>query len=346
MRASGAGAQPLQTVGLPTDTSAASATATSSRREVSTPVELLNPGLDVKRRLEPRMQSMLGPEEVFPGAASRLGDNLPHILVRRRGKGGGQSVVHRWRTALLIVILVGALNPLVEPLLGQWGSRALPPDGRLTFVRVRWKRGTNGDGRPAGPNNFWLHEFPSAEQNLMTVLGALTKIEANTESSLVLTLDDPQFFHYPIAMIWEPGYWVMTDVEATRLGEYLKKGGFLIVNDFEREQWSNFEGQMRRAWPGARWLPMDRRHPIFNAFFRIEHPEVPHAAFHHLAGLTPKYFGLFEDNDPSGRLLAIANYDTNLAEYWQHASAGFFPVEASNNAFKLGVNYMIYGLTH
>src|SRR5262249_18814044 len=139
---------------------------------------------------------------------------------------------------------------------------------------------------------------------------------------------------------------VMTDKEAALLGAYLMKGGFLIINDFELEQWDNFEAQSRRVVPGARWLRLDASARIFQSFFLIDRPDAPHAAFHHLVGLTPQYYGLFEDNDPGKRLMAIANYNTNLAEYWQLADAGFFPFEASNVAFKLGINYIIYGLTH
>jgi hypothetical protein len=138
----------------------------------------------------------------------------------------------------------------------------------------------------------------------------------------------------------------MTDGEAAALRNYLLKGGFLIVNDFELRQWDNFEAQTRRVLPGARWIRLDPSHRIFQSFFRIDRPDVPHAAYHHLVGLTPQYFGLFEDNDPAGRMMAIANYNTNLAEYWQVADAGFFPIDASNNAFKLGINYVVYGLTH
>jgi hypothetical protein len=91
---------------------------------------------------------------------------------------------------------------------------------------------------------------------------------------------------------------------------------------------------------------MNASHPVVRSFLQIERPDIPHAAFHHLVGLPPQYWGLFEDNDQSKRLMAIANYNTNLAEYWQIAGAGFFPIEASNNAFKLGINYVMYGLTH
>jgi hypothetical protein len=147
-------------------------------------------------------------------------------------------------------------------------------------------------------------------------------------------------------MLWEPGFWLMTDREAERLREYLVKGGFVIFNDFEVEQWDNFEAQMRRVLPEGRWIPLDSSHPIFNTFFKIARPDVPHAAQHHLFGLKPEYFGLFENNDPTQRMMAITNYNTNLAEYWQMADTGLFAIDPLNNAFKLGVNYVVYAMTH
>ena len=235
---------------------------------------------------------------------------------------------------------------MAQPTFGQWGQRTAVYDGEVTFVRLRWKAGTDGFRRVGRPNNFWLHEFPGAERNLMAVLTSVTLIDANDAGSVVLSLDDPNLFKYPISVLWEPGYWIMTDGEARLLREYLLKGGFLIINDFELEQWDNFEAQMRRVLPSAQWVRLDASHAIFQSFFRIARPDVPHAEFHHLVGLTPQYYGLFEDNDRTKRLMAIANYNTNLAEYWQVADTGFFPIDASNNAFKLGINYFMYGLTH
>jgi hypothetical protein len=227
-----------------------------------------------------------------------------------------------------------------------WGRRDIPYDGQFTFVRLRWRAGTPGARIVGNGVNFWLHEYPRAEQNLMSVLDDTTLIDARTDGSLILTLDDPQLFRHPIAMMWEPGFWLMTDREAARLSEYLAKGGFLIFNDFELDQWDNFEAQMRRVVPGAQWIRLDGTHPVFNSFFRIALAEFTNDPNHHLFGFRPAYFGLFEDNDPRRRLMAIANYNTNLAEYWQMAGTGFFPIDSSNDAFKLGVNYMMYGLTH
>jgi hypothetical protein len=252
----------------------------------------------------------------------------------------------RWLRMLAVVALTCVTAVSAQPISTGWGRRDLDYDGRFTFVRLRWRAGTYGTRVTGSGINFWLHEFPGAEQNLMRVLDDLTLTDANTEGSLILTLDDPNLFRHPIAMMWEPGFWVMTDQEAKSLRDYLLKGGFVIFNDFELEQWDNFEAQTRRVLPDARWIPLDGTHPVFGSFFRVEKVDFPHPPNHHLYGFKPLYFGLFEDNDPAGRLLAIANYNTNLAEYWQMAGTGFFPIDSANEAFKLGVNYMLYGLTH
>ena len=227
---------------------------------------------------------------------------------------------------------------------GDWGRTELPYEGGLTFVRLRWVGGTYG-ARVAGDRpNFWLHEFPLAEQNLMSVLSDFTLIDAKTDGSLILTLDDPDLFKYPVALLQEPGFWPMTDEEAGHLRAYLLKGGLLIINDFEGNQWENFEAQMRRVIPDGRWIPLDGTHPIFDIFFRIPEPDLPHPSYHHLRGRVPEYFGLFEDNDPTKRLMSIANYNTNLAEYWMLGGQGFFPREPMTIGFEIGVNYMVYGM--
>ena len=227
-----------------------------------------------------------------------------------------------------------------------WGRPDLPYDGRLTFVRLRWTGGTYG-ARPEGMGvNFWAHEFPGAEANLMSVVGEYTAVNARTDGSLTLPLDDPELFKHPIAMMWEPGFWIMTDAQAASLRAYMRKGGFVIFNDFETRQWINFEAQLRRVLPNAQLMTLDAGHPIFSVFFRIPKIDNPNPYNHHLGGLTPEYFGVFEDNDPNGRLMAIVNYNTNLAEYWWLAGRGLLPIEAENTGFQIGINYMLYGLTH
>ena len=125
---------------------------------------------------------------------------------------------------------------------------------------------------------------------------------------------------------------------------WLNKGGFAVFEDFDGpSQWSVFEAQMRRVLPEGKLLRLSETHPIFDTFFRIQDIN---AIVHPMTGIAPSYYGIFEDNDPSKRLMVVANFDNDVPEYWEWSGQGLFPFDASNEAYKLGVNYLIYGLTH
>jgi hypothetical protein len=212
-------------------------------------------------------------------------------------------------------------------------------DGRFTFVRLRYGSGLQTGRR--GMFNAWNHDYPRAERNLALILQELTLIDVNHEAR-ILALDDPELFNYPIAYMWEPGYWTMTDLQAARFRQYLLKGGFAIFDDFEYDQWDNFEAQVRRVLPEARFVRLDQSHVVFDSFFRMKTIDFPHPMY----GIMPSYYGVFEDNDPAKRLMIIANHNHDVAEYWEYSGTGRMPIDLSNEAYKLGVNYMIYGLTH
>jgi hypothetical protein len=268
-------------------------------------------------------------------------DVRPGLRTSRRGW---------WLRALILTGL--ACFTGVSAQTDDWGAPGRAYDGSLTFVRLRWGGGGFGGGfggglgggrRGGGNSSAWNHDFPRAEQNLMAILKELTLIDTNVKGSLILSLDDPQLFKYPVAMMWEPGFWEPTDEEIAAFREYLLKGGFAIFDDFEMEQWDNFAFQMRRVLPEHRFVKLDRSHPIFDCFFRMKTIDFPHPMY---PTMLPNYYALFEDNDPAKRMLVIANHNNDVAEYWEWSGQGLFPVDPSNEAYKLGVNYYMYALTH
>jgi hypothetical protein len=217
-------------------------------------------------------------------------------------------------------------------------------DGRFTLVRLRWGADLQSPRGGAGAQYAWSHDYPRAEQNLSAIIRELTYLDIHDEGNEILTLDDPDLFKYPITLMWEPGFWNLTDREADSFRAYLLKGGFAIFEDFDgTTQWANFEAQMHRVLPHGRLVRLDRSQQIFSAFFSIEDID---AIVHPMSHIRPSYYGIFEDNDPSRRLLVVANYDNDVPEYWEQSGQGRFPSGASNDAYKLGVNYMIYGLSH
>ena len=134
-----------------------------------------------------------------------------------------------------------------------------------------------------------------------------------------------------------------SDREVDGLRAYLAKGGFLIFDDFRGSDWYNVERQMRRVVPAGRFVDLDGTHPVFHAFFEIDSPRdfVPP-----YGSEPPRFLGLFEDNDPAKRLMVVANLNNDLGEYWEFSDTGFVPIDLSNEAYKFGVNYVMYAMTH
>src|SRR5690606_6713958 len=107
-------------------------------------------------------------------------------------------------------------------------------------------------------------------------------------------------FSYPIAYMSEPGCWIVTDEEAALLRAYLLKGGFIIFDDFQGYDMENLREQMRRVLPYGQWVELAPTHPIFNSFFEIKNFQLGWYGYG-----RETYYGLFEDNDPNKRLMAI-----------------------------------------
>ena len=213
-------------------------------------------------------------------------------------------------------------------------------DAQLTFARVRFDSGIRGYGR-RGSNGEppWAHDYPTADIHLMKILGELTSAAPRIDGSNVVTFDDPELFNYPIAYVSEPGMWDAKPAEIEGLRTYMLKGGFVIFDDFQGQDWDNLEAQMRRAMPEARWIVLEPTHPIFNSFF-----EIKNFSFGQYGQET--YYGIYEDNDPAKRLIAVAGHNQDLGEFWEFSDTGWLPIDLSNEAYKFGVNYFIYGLTH
>jgi hypothetical protein len=218
----------------------------------------------------------------------------------------------------------------------------VPYDGRWIFARVRYEMSLDGfGGGRFGRDLPWAHDYPRAERNFSAILGEISTVRVRRDASVIVRLNDPELFKYPVAYMAEPGFWRPNDAEVAGMRAYLLKGGFFIFDDFAGQHWTNLEAQMRRVLPELRFVKLTAEHPIFDSFYRIPSLEYNHPYY----GLPSEFWGIFEDNDPSKRLMVIANYNNDLSEYWEYSDQGLFPIDLSNEAYKLGINYIVYALT-
>jgi hypothetical protein len=227
----------------------------------------------------------------------------------------------------------------------------VPYDGRFTFARIRYK-GFEHFGRE-GPG--WSHDYPDAEENFTKILRDVTAIRPFVEQgemvgSVLVELNDPLLFRYPVSYMSEPGGWHASDKDVASMRAYLLKGGFMIFDDF-REGWrgdydfTNLKYEMARVLPKGKWVQLTGNEPIFDSFFKIDLKLAVNSTSAYGTNL-PTYWGIYQDNDPKKRLLLIANVDNDIGESWQYSATGFVPIQSANEVYKLGINYVIYALTH
>jgi hypothetical protein len=223
-------------------------------------------------------------------------------------------------------------------------------DGRFTFARIKY-RGFDKFARE-GPG--WSHDYPDAEENFTKILRDVTAIRPFIEDgpiigSAIVALDDPALFKYPVSYMSEPGGWHPNDKEIAGFRSYFLKGGFMIFDDFRERGWgndfTNLRMEVARAFPNAKWVQLTGKEPIFDSFFKID-LNAPTSSTSAYGYDPPTFWGIYQDNDPKKRLIMIANVDNDIGESWQYSGTGFVPIAAANETYKLGINYVIYALTH
>lgn len=254
------------------------------------------------------------------------------------------------RPRVLLVMLLVTVAPLL--LLAQRGGFNRPPaefpanppyDGRFTYARIKYTMGTGQFGGRYR-DLTWSHDYPRSDRHFPKIVAELTSMLVRDTESVIVTSDDPELMKFPFAYLCEAGFWQPTEEEVLGLRNYLLKGGFLMFDDFDGNSWYNFEAQLRRVLPEARPIRLTAEHPIFDSFYRITSLE----KFVDITngGIQGQFFGIFEDNDPTKRMMAVVNYNYDVSEFWEFSDEGIIPIDLTNDAYKLGVNYLIYAFSH
>lgn len=206
---------------------------------------------------------------------------------------------------------------------------------RFTFARVQFNSAFRG--RMPG----WAHDYPRAERNLLKILEEVTGIETEPVAYEVVRLDDPRIMNYPFLYFSEPGEWQITPEEAENFREYLLRGGFAMFDDFDGPRdWAVFSHCMKQVFPERSLVELQVGHPIFHCLFDIETLDM--IPPYNVRGI-PRFYGLMDD---TGRLQVIVNFNNDIGDFWEWSDQAFYPVDLSNEAYKFGVNYIIYALTH
>jgi hypothetical protein len=219
-------------------------------------------------------------------------------------------------------------------------------DPEFTFVRVVY----TGLG-PMGYYKAWYTDWPKSDRQFILGVRRLTNIRV-AEQGKTIALTDPEIFHYPFIYSVECGHWNLTDAEVAALREYLRRGGFLFCDDFWGSwEWENFRQNISRVLPGAVISELPLNHTVFHSYYDIgqlvQAPNVGNAIYSNQTyeqdGYVPHCRGIFNEQ---GRLIVIINWNTDLGDSWEWADLPGFPAKYSTYAYKMGINAIVYAMSH
>ena len=261
------------------------------------------------------------------------------------------------RFALVVIALAG---------FGWAALGAAPgvaPEAEQDFRSLLEAKREQTDRERPGPNEFyftrgvysswrwgaWSIDFPKADRQFMAAVDTLVDLDLSDNENPI-RLDDPELRRFPFLYMLEIGEIALRTEEVAGLRDYLLAGGFLVVDDFWGE-WAlaDLQRTMRQVLPEHPIVEIPRDHPIFNTVYKVEEIiQVP--AIGGYFGRTTECWGceafvrgIFDDK---GRLMVVVNGNTDLGDAWEWFERPEYPLEFSSFAVQMGVNFIVYAMSH
>jgi hypothetical protein len=241
-------------------------------------------------------------------------------------------------TLLISVALVLVGSALAYGQRFGFGRRVANNDPPPTeLVVARWSYHAYGKFGGTG----WSHNWPTSDYHIAQVISEATNVNATGMSYRIVELGSPEVFDYPFAVVSEPGEMALTDHEIDNLREYIDRGGFVVLDDFDgAHDLNTLERDFHRAFPDKDFERLTIDHPVFHNFFNIDALNITSP---YLVDGEPIFYGL---KNQHGDLAVIACYNNDLENFWDYIDEGIYPLKPSVEAFRLGINFLIYSMSH
>jgi uncharacterized protein DUF4159 len=246
------------------------------------------------------------------------------------------------------------------------GDIPLPPDYQekteWTFARLmyppapggRYGRGFGFGYRNGGywteGNSIWTQDYPRADRHFVQALRRLTRIHVRSVEQPI-NLDDGSVYDWPWLYAVQPGHWLLTDSQAKTLREYLLRGGFFMADDFwGPEEWEVFMQSMKKVFPDRQAVELEDKDAIFHTVYDLDERyqiasegSVQRGRSWKCENCPARWRGIFDDR---GRLLVAMTFQSDVGDSWEWADAPYYPEHYAALGIRIGVNYVVYAMTH
>jgi len=250
----------------------------------------------------------------------------------------------------------------------EYNDFPIPPDfqekSEWVFARLMYPnmdgvhaRGGYGRGRRFGANwlqggrgVFWTMDYPRSDRHFSQAIRRLTRIHARSVEQPI-NLDEGDQFDWPWTYAVEVGHWNLTGAQVKAFREFFDRGGFFMCDDFHgTEEWAVFINSMQKVFPDHAIVDIPKDDAIFHTVYDLDDKyQVPGEQYvrsgrtYEYDGYDPHWRGIY---DNKGRLMVAICHDMDLGDSWEHADNPEYPQKFSAMGIRIGMNYVVYGMTH
>jgi hypothetical protein len=268
----------------------------------------------------------------------------------------------RWVAAgtLAFLTVLSAQRPFRQYPGNEYYEFPLPPDwqekGEWAFARLMYPPAFYGRGwgRYGGAwqegRSSWTTDYPRSDRHFSEAMRRLTRVHARSVEQPV-NLDQGDQYDWPFLYAVEVGHWNLTEDQVKSMREYLLRGGFFMCDDFHGPQeWEIFIASMKRVFPDREIVDLPNDEGIFHTIYDLDDRyQVPGAQYirsgvtYEHGGYEAKWRGIYDDK---GRLMVAICHNMDLGDSWEHADNPQYPQEFSALGIRIGINYVVYAMTH
>jgi hypothetical protein len=273
----------------------------------------------------------------------------------------------------LFLCTLWAQDPFREYPAWEYNNFPLAPDykvpGEWTFARlmypsspvyVDWQSTYNSQYDWHQGMTNWTIDYPRSDRHLALAIRRLTRIDARSAEQPINLEQDDDVFNYPWLYAVEVGHWQLTDQMVAKFREFLDRGGFFMCDDFHgTKEWEVFIHSFKKVLPDREIIDIPNDDPIFHTVYdldeRYQVPGMQYTQTHSICekcrtnptwgsgGDDPHWRGVYDDRH---RLIAVMTHDNDLGDSWENADEPTYPQKFSYMGLRIGVNYLVYAMTH
>jgi hypothetical protein len=212
-----------------------------------------------------------------------------------------------------------------------------PPPTEFVFARLHYNAIYRGGGG-------WYHDYPNAEEHILQIMKEASGINVDPRSYRLVELSSPEIFRYPFLYISEPGEMGLTDEEVVNMREFILRGGFIMIDDFDEHDWPpslpNLKQNLKRVFADREMFVLPDDHPLLRIYYDIDNLNVRHPMMPQMKGI---FYGFPNEH---GDICMIICYNNDVGDYWEWIDQPRYALKPAAESLRLGMNFIMYAMTH